>query len=283
MGQYSIAPVLDFNRDTTLDTPYDFGKKNASPSIPKILVDPNYNPFEKETKNFSSSYIVKKDNNSWESLYLATDILETQGELFQEQANVASNKTFQIQKKYLLSSIKSGMVLIHQSLAHQRVLYEDFLNKVEQSKVNSQQLLFPITISFSSREIETVYTLKSDLESIGFDFDEFTKESLTIKGMPTSIIESKVTHILEELLENVNLDVPEAEYHPYDMIAKSLAKLGENKTTIVVAHKLSTVENADVIFVMDKGLLVEFGTHSNLMQNKKHYAAMVKAQKTNTN
>ena len=237
LGQYSIDPVLDFNRDATLDTPYDFGKKNTSPSIPKILVDPNYNPFEKESKNFSSSYLPKKEQSSWESLYVTTDDLETQEELFQEQDNIASNKTFQIQKKYLLSSIKSGMVLIHQSLAHQRVLYEDFLNKVAQAKVNSQQLLFPINISFSSREIETIYTLKSDLESIGFDFDEFTKESVTIKGMPTSISESKVSHILEELLDNVNLDVPEEEYHPYDMIAKSLAKSLSVKTGTYLSQK----------------------------------------------
>ena len=66
------------------------------------------------------------------------------------------------------------MVLIHQSLAHQRVLYEDFLGKVNQQEVNSQQLLFPITISFSSAEIETIYTLKGDLETIGFVFDEWS-------------------------------------------------------------------------------------------------------------
>ena len=129
------------------------------------------------------------------------------------------------------------MVLIHQSLAHQRVLYEEILGKVDQQEVNSQQLLFPITISFSSAEIETIYTLKSDLESIGFDFDEFTKESVTIKGTPTSISESKVTDILEELLENVNLDVPEAEYHPFDMMAKSLAKSLSVKTGTYLSQK----------------------------------------------
>ncbi len=65
-------------------------------------------------------------------------------------------------------------------------------------------------------------------------------------------------------------------------IVKSLEKLSENKTTIVVAHKLTTIENADVIFVMDNGFLVEFGTHSDLIKNKKSYAAMVKAQKAKT-
>ena len=65
-------------------------------------------------------------------------------------------------------------------------------------------------------------------------------------------------------------------------ITRSLQELGKNKTTIVVAHKLSSIEDADVIFVMDKGSLVEFGSHSDLMNKKGQYRAMVNAQKTNT-
>jgi len=66
-------------------------------------------------------------------------------------------------------------------------------------------------------------------------------------------------------------------------ITKSLKELGQNKTTIVVAHKLSSIEDADVIFVMDNGCLVEFGSHSVLMKKKGQYMAMVKAQKRNIN
>ncbi len=62
------------------------------------------------------------------------------------------------------------------------------------------------------------------------------------------------------------------------IVSKSLNTLGENTTTIVVAHKLSSIEDADTIFVLDDGNLVEFGTHSELLKKKKHYAAMVNAQ-----
>ena len=61
-------------------------------------------------------------------------------------------------------------------------------------------------------------------------------------------------------------------------IAKSLNKLGENTTTIVVAHKLSSIKDADTIFVLDNGELVESGTHSELLNKKKHYANMIKSQ-----
>ena len=62
-------------------------------------------------------------------------------------------------------------------------------------------------------------------------------------------------------------------------VAKSLNKLGDNTTTIVVAHRLSSIEDADVIFVLDDGHLLEFGNHEKLMKQNKHYATMVKAQK----
>ena len=215
LGQYNVAPILDFNRDATLDTPYNFTKQESKPSSPKITIDPSFNPFSNEdTKQSKSSYQHVKESSNWESLYITTDEVELQEKLFDEEQTYPSNKTIQIQRKYLLSSIKSGVVLIHQSLAHQRVLYEEFLNSSSQEEVHSQQLLFPITISFSSTEIEMIYTLKSELENVGFCFGEFTKESITIKGTPMSISESKISKILEELLENINVDVPDINFKP---------------------------------------------------------------------
>ena len=129
LGQYNVAPILDFNRDATLDTPYNLTKQESKPSSPKITVDPSFNPFSNEdTIQNKSSYQHVKENSNWESLYVTTDEVEFQEKLFDNEQTYQSNKTIQIQRKYLLSSIKYGVVLIHQSLAHQRVLYEEFFN-----------------------------------------------------------------------------------------------------------------------------------------------------------
>ena len=238
LGQYNVAPILDFNRDATLDTPYNFTKQESKPSSPKITVDPSFNPFSNEdTIQNKSSFQHVKENSNWESLYVTTDEVEFQEKLFDNEQTYPSNKTIQIQRKYLLSSIKSGVVLIHQSLAHQRVLYEEFFNSSSQEEVHSQQLLFPITISFSSTEIEMLYTLKSELENVGFCFDEFTKESITIKGTPMSISESKISKILEELLENINVDVPDINFKPLEIMASTFAKSIAIKTGHVLSQK----------------------------------------------
>ena len=241
LGQYNIAPILDFNRDATLDTPYNFSKEESSPLTPKITIDSSFNPFEKETKN--KPFQVREETAKWESLYVSTQEIDQQETLFEQESNLLPNKTIQIQRKFLLSSIKSGVVLINQSLAHQRVLYEGFLESVNLKEIHSQQLLFPITISFSSAEIEMIYTLKSELENVGFCFDVFTKESVTIKGTPVSISESKISQVLEELLENINLDIPDANFKPLDVMAKSFAK----SLAIKTGHYLSQKEQESLV------------------------------------
>jgi DNA mismatch repair protein MutL len=240
LGQFNVTPVLDFNRDSTLDTPYNF-KNKGTVSTPRITVDPAFNPFKEEEKRefSSSSYRPQKQTESWESLYTSIAITEEekQSELFENQQEIKTQKTFQIQKKYILSSIKSGVVLIHQSFAHQRVLYEQFLESITVKEANSQQLLFPVKIAFSSAEIEMIYTIKTELENAGFSFDEFKKDSVTIKGIPISVSESKITIIIEELLSDINLEVPDASFSHFDIMAKSFAKTLSIKTGAKLSEK----------------------------------------------
>lgn len=239
LGQYNVAPVLDFNRDANLDTPYEIVKNSNHGSMPKIIVDPNFNPFkEASQKEIHFPFKREKNTQSWESLYTPTETFDSQKqeELF-ENTQEKNQKTFQIQRKYIISLIKSGVVLIHQSLAHQRILYESFLESITVKEANSQQLLFPVKISFSSQEIEMIYTMKLELENAGFSFDEFTKDNVTIKGIPTSVTESKISIILEDLLNDINLEVPDTSYSHFDVMAKSFAKTLCIKTGTFLSEK----------------------------------------------
>ncbi len=239
LGQYNVAPVLDFNRDNNLDTPYQFTSKSTT-ATPKITVDPNFNPFKTEQQSYqpsSSSY--QKESQGWESLYTTVEPVETtqQEQLFHQEQEIETGKTFQIQKKYLLSSIKSGMVLIHQSLAHQRVLYEEFLESITVHEAMSQQLLFPVHISFSKSDSEMIQSMKADLENTGFLFESIADEEIVVKGIPTSITESQISLILEQLLDDMKLEVPETSFSHFDVMAKSFAKSLAIKTGTVLSNK----------------------------------------------
>ena len=241
LGQYNVAPVLDFNRDDTLDTPYNFSGKSSS-STPKITVDPNFNPFKTEQQNYQpKSTSFQKESQDWESLYteVEPEPIETssQEQLFYQEQETETGKTFQIQKKYLLSSIKSGMVLINQSLAHQRVLYEEFLESITVNEAMSQQLLFPVHLSFSKTDTEMVQSMKADLENTGFLFESITDEAIVVKGIPTSITESQISLILEQLLDDMKLEVPESSFSHFDVMAKSFAKSLAIKTGTTLSNK----------------------------------------------
>ncbi|MDX1830204.1 MAG: DNA mismatch repair endonuclease MutL [Lutibacter sp.] len=247
LGQYNIAPVLDFNRDASLDTPYTF--KNKVTSTPKIDVNPDFNPFK--TDNQKATKFHKTNNNSqWESLYNSLPKEETDSinhdvnsktTLFNNEN--ATNQTFQIHHKYIICAIKSGIVYVHQNLAHQRILYEEFLEKITIEGALSQQLLFPLEISFSKSEIKLVKEIKEDLENCGFVFDKILDETIIVKGIPTSITESQISIILEQLLEDIKNDVPDTSFSQLDIMAKSLAKSLAVKT----GQYLAPIEQQELI------------------------------------
>ena len=223
LGQYNVAPVLDFNRDPSMDTPYSY--KDKSPSkTPEIKVDRNFNPFQ------------NKQEPQWEALYSEPDespIVTQPSEnispdyetgLFHTASEQTHTITQQLHNKYIVSSIKSGMVFIHQNRAHQRILYEAFLRKMTMGEPVSQQLLFPVKLHFDKPDLSLLKELKDDLESSGFQFGVFQDETVTILGVPSQLNEQMIHTIMEELIAFQKEDIPDANFSHVDFIAKTLAK-----------------------------------------------------------
>ncbi len=240
LGQFNIAPVLDFERDATLDTPYNL--KTSKTEVPKIEVDSDFNPFQesKLTSGKQTPSFKKAPTENWESLYVGLESKsngssdfreitfeseETVSSLFEDkEASEKANSTYQFHNKYIISAIKSGLLVIDQSRAHQRILYEDFLKDITVKEGVSQQLLFPLELHFSSQELEIVKQLKEDLEHTGFVFSNVTEESIEIKGVPVMVPESEISIILEQLISDVQNEVPDANFSATDLLAKSMAK-----------------------------------------------------------
>ncbi|NJX16514.1 DNA mismatch repair endonuclease MutL [Tamlana crocina] len=247
LGQFNIAPVIDFEHDPSLDTPYNY--KNNQAKAPKIEVDSNFNPFKTETKFSGSSTrqtaSFKPTPNDWDSLYVGmeskgndseehseTDFSELQFESEEETTSMfgsdqpveTGSSTYQLHNKYIVSTIKSGMLLIDQQRAHQRILYEEFLKNITIKEATSQQLLFPLQLHFSSQDIEVVRQLKSDLEHTGFVFSKVDDGEVEITGVPVGVPESEVSIVLEQLISDVENEVPDSHFSATDLMAKSMAK-----------------------------------------------------------
>jgi len=240
LGQFNVAPVLDFERDPNLDTPYEY--QNRSAATPQVEVDRNFNPFKSDSSHatgYKSNY--KKETSSWESLYtglqsesIGGDIdvrqiefesEEVTGNLFgATKTEEAQSSTFQLNKKFIISTLKNGMLVIDQHRAHTRILYEELLKSITVSAAVSQQLLFPLVLQFNNQETALLKGIKDSLEQTGFIFSEITSSSAEIIGIPTSISESEVEMLLEQLLADFQNEVPENNFSHTDLLAKSLAK-----------------------------------------------------------
>ena len=240
LGQFSIVPVLDFNKDPEMVTPYDFNTKN--PIAPTIEVDRNFNPFEKEQSRRNDYASFKESStsqlNSWEAMYVGLksdensldlesiefESEEVTGSFFESEEKTPSDITFQLQNKYIMSPIKSGIMVIHQNLAHQRVLYESILKNITVKEAISQQLLFPLRLNFTSQDIEILKNIQEQLEHTGFGFSAFEEDIIEINGIPIVVKESEIKNVLESLVNDIQTDIPDVGFSQNDLLAKSLAK-----------------------------------------------------------
>jgi len=234
LGQFSIAPVLDFDRDKNLDTPYGF--QAGQTSIPKVEVDREFNPFS--NSNRAATSYSKPSNDAWEGLYVGlesksnTDNFgqvnyesdEMTSSIFDDSTERKVHKTFQLHNKYIINTIKSGMLVIDQNRAHERILYEDFLRKTTVNEAVSQQLLFPLKLKFSNSDHSILNDLQQALETTGFVFSSFSIENIELTGLPVGVKESEVQSVFEQLIHDIEHEVPDVNFSLSDLLSKSLAK-----------------------------------------------------------
>lgn len=254
LGQFNVAPVLDFDRDANLDTPYSYEQREAV--IPGVVVDRSFNPFaeEKPVKSGSGSFAAPSFRRSekmpsWESLYTGLpaseeiavmnfESEEVTGSLFNDnEVEQAVHKTYQIHKKYIVSPIKSGMVIIDQKRAHQRILYEQFLTNITIKHAASQQLLFPLVMYYNQSELDLLREMREALENTGFVFAEFNHDHVVVSGLPVNVAESEVSILLEELINDLQQEVPDSSFSQSDSIAKSMARSLAVKTGTQMSEK----------------------------------------------
>lgn len=284
LGQFSIAPVLDFNRNPELDTPYEM-QGNAGVK-PTVEVDTNYNPFaEKSTSGFKPSRSMggtAKPAN-WDTLYSnipssADEILSSGGHtveselpsenLFSGQVSEEkqSNLVFQIHKKYIVSPIKSGMVIIDQRRAHQKILFERYMNIFQNKNSSSQQLLFPLQLYFSASEIIMLKEMQTHLSELGFVFEKIEQESIVISGVPVGISESEASMVLEDLLNDWQNDLPDDTEVLQEHLAKAMAQsLALKSGTVLSAEEQQNIVNS--LFACPDPQVSPFGKPTYVIQN----------------
>jgi DNA mismatch repair protein MutL len=237
LGKANLAPSIDFDVEQTLmDAMYT---KPQHPKAPDITFNTSYNPFSTENKSASGykkeyeNSLYKQNIQNWESLYQQhqTDLtpsLETEQEqqpLFDKTQVLAPKKEFfQLQQKYIVTNINGNLVMIDQHRAHETILYNHYLQTFEGNPVASQQELFPQSLDLSPVDFTLVLSLKSELTSLGFEIEQFGKNSIVIHGVPADHAGQNCIELLEGIIENYKLNNLDSELEKRDNLCRSMAK-----------------------------------------------------------
>lgn len=239
LGKNSVVPSIDFDQNGSIDIPIP-PKSFSEIQFPEIRINPDYNPFDNEkprpSGNFGKSPAERKNTERWEDLYTGTQ-LKLKPEAFSAPTPVddeplfagspeqfSGKKTLQLKQKYILTPVKSGLMVIDQKRAHERILFEKFMEVLITDSVASQQLLFPQTLELNPADSAILQNILPELLSLGFDIREFGKNTFIISGTPGVLDVPEPVLIVEKLLEEYKNSPVDARSKAKEQIAKSLAK-----------------------------------------------------------
>lgn len=242
LGQFHVTPSLDFDRESSFDrmiTP----KPLEEITPPKVSFNPDFNPFKPEKpadreipflrdrerhttlqRGWESLYeiVQEKENDEQAALPLhpGTDISVDE----QPVQQPAGRNIFQLHQRYLISPIKSGFLLIDQQAAHERILYERFLQRIEQHNGTSQQILFPQTLHLNGGDYALLNELLPGMRALGFDVRDFGQHTVVIEGVPAELGKVNAQHLLENMLEGYKNNQQNLKLDQRENLARTLAR-----------------------------------------------------------
>ncbi len=246
LGKFNAVPSIDFDTEGAIDIPIHDPSRIVSQ--PKIEVDPNYNPFKTSGRssysarsNSGESY--QRQNTDWEKLYegfeneARTNISEDQsgtidifssddvdtkeqiGSLVKEQV-----VHYQYKNKYILTSVKSGLMVIDQHRAHIRILFDKFITQIQQQKGISQRKLFPEIVELSASEASIIPYLMPDFAAVGFDLSDLGNNAYAINGVPSDLENADAIQLIHSIITTGIESGSDVKEEIQEMLALSMAK-----------------------------------------------------------
>ena len=234
LSQFNVTPSLDFSADVNFN--YASTQLDRSATM---------NQDDRDYSQFKSIDTGKRSVENWQDLYevarkediAALDQAKKEwpdAEVVTLKSDLSTGKldldtpeqwkqSLQLHGQYLIRQVKSGMVIIDQCAAHERILYEKYLSDLSGNKGASQSCLFPQQLELSPSDFSLIQELKEEFRSLGFDVEEFGQNSLVINGIPADLSGQNEKEILEGLLEQFKLNREELQLDHHENLARSLA------------------------------------------------------------
>ena len=252
LGRFSAVPVLEFDTEGRPDIPVF--QDHGAVSAPKLEINTSFNPFAKHTESS-----VSKAPSHWESLYPKdgqdtafdgcelTDITEDrQGDLYAAQDEgkpEMSSEHMQLQGQYILTPVRSGVMVVNQQRAHMRILYDKYRSQMQGMPVSTQGLLFPEVVQFSIADAMLLEEATDELKALGFDLSPLGGGSFAVSGMPAGLEGIQPATLLAHIVESIKEGSADAEADIQHRLALTIAR----SASIVVGQALTNAEMDSLI------------------------------------
>jgi len=249
IGKNNLTPSIDFNMENAIDIPVASAQREPARQ-PEIRVNPQYNPFEKENSyrrpDSFNLFSHKADNASWDSLYTEFDNTKTQQQYFEPSSNadiqitdkIAQPRFFQIKQRYIISQVKSGIMLIDQKRAHERIVFERLKHNINLQKSSTQATLFPDEFCPGNAEAQILREILPELQTLGFRISE-SDNIFYIEGVPGELSQVQPILLLEQLIAGLDEANPDIHETLIEIIASKLAQISSmNKVRLLTEEEM---------------------------------------------
>ena len=218
IGKFCEVPSIDFDTQGQPEIPlFDNNSFQDNFTAPKVNYNPDYNPFKQSGSHSSGSA-----PSQWESLYEGVEQRGTTIEMPLEQPSffdddnivepqsaneMISEKSpahYQYKGKYLMTAVKSGLMIIDQHRASIRILYDKYMSQQDGRVITTQKLLFPETVQFSPSEAVSLLQLMPELTKLGFDLSDLGGNTFAVNGIPSGIDGVDPKSLLHEMIDDTN-------------------------------------------------------------------------------
>ena len=262
LGMNNLTPSIDFDREINFPL-FNSPSQPSSPvfksSVPKEtpLQSSNKDNWIKLFENFDDTKkeVVFKSAVQGEpepdSLTFQSSMNSEAQTEKDESVEMGQSGYYQLHNKYIVSQVRSGILLIDQQAAHERVLYEKYLSYLEGSSCGSQQCLFPPTLTLNPSDFALVTELKEEIQLLGFQIEDFGNNTIIIQGIPQDMLSGEEKKVFEGIIEQFKVNSNELQVSKKENLARTMAKrVGKKEGAILLPEEMNSL--VDQLFACQK-------------------------------
>jgi len=227
IGKYNLMPSLDFNTEGVIDIPVL--RNETLIRTPHINIDTQFNPFDSENNRpyrnqYRDADIYSGSSDPFESA--RNDFFTGQKIIVQKAGSALAegNKFLQVKNRFILAAVKSGLMIIDQKRAHERILYEENLKSLASDAFAGQQTLFPETIELNHADYVTIKGILDNINRLGFDIRDLGNNAIIVNGIPSTAKNAALKDIIEEMLEAYKSCENDLQLETREKIARAVAR-----------------------------------------------------------